>query len=47
MAFLLEGYDDTTLPEKILGCARVKNIDLTKNVRFVGRTDSSKALSFY
>ena len=33
MAFLLEGNDETRLPEKILGCARVKNIDLNKNVR--------------
>jgi hypothetical protein len=36
MAFLLEGYDETTLPERILGSARVKNIDLSKDVRNVG-----------
>ena len=34
MAFLLEGNDESTLPEKVMGCCRMKNVDLTKAPRF-------------
>lgn len=33
MAFLIEGNDETVLPEKVLGCARLKNMEF-KNLRF-------------
>lgn len=35
LAFLFEGYDQTTLPEKVLGCVRLKNVDFGKKLRFV------------
>jgi len=35
MAFLLEGTNESTLPERLLGCARIKRLDFKKDVRFV------------
>eukprot|EP00978_Attheya_sp_CCMP212_P047394 scaffold421344_cov55-Attheya_sp.AAC.1 len=37
MAFLLEGNDESTLPEKVMGCVRLKNADLafSRRVDFV------------
>jgi hypothetical protein len=35
MAFLFEGYDESTLPERVLGCARLKNVEFGKKLRFV------------
>jgi len=33
MVFVLEGNDETTLPEKAFGCCRLKNVDVTKGIR--------------
>lgn len=35
MGFLLEGNDEESLPEKILGCARIKELDFGPHLRFV------------
>mmetsp|Transcript_18019 Transcript_18019/g.29533 ORF Transcript_18019/g.29533 Transcript_18019/m.29533 type:complete len:1072 (+) Transcript_18019:115-3330(+) len=35
LAFLFEGYDESTLPEKVLGCMRLKNVEFGKKLRFV------------
>ena len=35
MAFLFEGYDESTLPERVLGCARLKNVEFGKKLRYV------------
>ena len=35
LAFLFEGYDESTLPEKVLGCVRIKNVEFGKKLRFV------------
>ena len=35
MAFLFEGYDESTLPERVLGCARLKNVEFGKKLRFL------------
>ena len=35
LAFLFEGYNETTLPERVLGCARLKNVEFGKKLRFV------------
>ena len=35
MAFLIEGNDTTTLPEKLLGCVRLKHPDFKQKFRFV------------
>ena len=35
LAFLFEGYDESTLPEKVLGCMRLRNVEFGKKLRFV------------
>merc|ERR1712038_231021 len=35
MAFLMEGDEEESLPEKILGCVRLKHVDLQKDSRLV------------
>ncbi|KAL3804326.1 hypothetical protein HJC23_011254 [Cyclotella cryptica] len=35
LAFLFEGYDASTLPERVLGCVRLKNVEFGKKLRFV------------
>ncbi|KAL7480707.1 hypothetical protein ACHAW6_006374 [Cyclotella cf. meneghiniana] len=35
LAFLFEGYDSSTLPERVLGCVRLKNVEFGKKLRFV------------
>ena len=35
LAFLFEGYDESTLPERVLGCMRLKNVEFGKKLRFV------------
>ncbi|KAL7472941.1 hypothetical protein ACHAXS_013321 [Conticribra weissflogii] len=35
LAFLFEGYDEQTLPERVLGCVRLKNVEFGKKLRFV------------
>ena len=35
LAFLFEGYDESTLPEKVLGTIRIKNVEFGKKMRFV------------
>eukprot|EP00571_Detonula_confervacea_P003365 CAMPEP_0172325374 /NCGR_PEP_ID=MMETSP1058-20130122/53837_1 /TAXON_ID=83371 /ORGANISM="Detonula confervacea, Strain CCMP 353" /LENGTH=1269 /DNA_ID=CAMNT_0013041897 /DNA_START=65 /DNA_END=3874 /DNA_ORIENTATION=- len=35
LAFLFEGYNETTLPERVLGCVRLKNVEFGKKLRFV------------
>jgi hypothetical protein len=39
MAFLLEGNDESTLPEKVMGCVRLKNADLAIDSRRVDVVD--------
>jgi len=40
LAFLFEGYDDQTLPERVLGCVRLKNVEFGKKLRFVESVDA-------
>jgi hypothetical protein len=35
MGFLFEGNDETTLPERIFGCVRIKNMDFGPQLRHV------------
>ena len=35
LAFLFEGYDEETLPERVLGCIRLKNVDFGAKLRFI------------
>lgn len=39
LAFLFEGYNEDTLPERVLGCARLKNAEFGKQLRFVESVD--------
>merc|ERR1712238_444257 len=39
LAFLLEGNSERTLPERVLGCVRMKNIEFGKKLRFVESVD--------
>jgi hypothetical protein len=39
LAFLFEGYGEETLPERVLGCARLKNVEFGKKLRFVESVD--------
>lgn len=39
LAFLFEGYNEQTLPERVLGCARLKNVEFGKKLRFVESVD--------
>lgn len=41
MGFLFEGHDDGTLPERIMGCVRIKKLDFTKPMRHVVCPDDS------
>lgn len=44
MAFVLEGNDESTLPEKVLGCCRLKNVDLANCPRFCEQYEDVDAL---
>lgn len=35
LAFLFEGYDEQTLPERVLGTVRLSNVEFGKKLRFV------------
>jgi hypothetical protein len=37
MGFLLEGNDESTLPERIFGCARMKNVAFGPNLRRISK----------
>lgn len=39
LAFLFEGYNERTLPERVLGCVRLKNVEFGKKLRFVESAD--------
>jgi len=39
LAFLFEGYNERTLPERVLGCVRLKNAEFGKKLRFVESVD--------
>ncbi|KAL9191069.1 hypothetical protein ACHAXT_000775 [Thalassiosira profunda] len=39
LAFLFEGYNESTLPERVLGCVRLKNVEFGKKLRFVECVD--------
>ena len=39
LAFLFEGYNEETLPERILGTVTLKNVEFGKNMRFVESMD--------
>jgi len=39
LAFLFEGNSEDTLPERVLGCARLKNAEFGKKLRFVESVD--------
>lgn len=39
LAFLLEGTSEQTLPERVLGCVRLKNAEFGKKLRFVESVD--------
>jgi len=39
LAFLFEGYNEQTLPERVLGCVRLKNVEFGKKLRFVESVD--------
>mmetsp|Transcript_39030 Transcript_39030/g.90830 ORF Transcript_39030/g.90830 Transcript_39030/m.90830 type:complete len:119 (-) Transcript_39030:646-1002(-) len=41
IAFLLEGYDETTLPERVTGCVRLHNVDFVEGFRFVEGNDDN------
>ena len=35
LAFMFEGYNEQTLPERVMGCVRLKNVEFGKKMRFV------------
>jgi hypothetical protein len=35
LAFLFEGYNEQTLPERVVGTVRLKNVEFGKKLRFV------------
>ena len=39
LAFLFEGYNERTFPERVLGCVRLKNAEFGKKLRFVESVD--------
>jgi hypothetical protein len=39
LAFLFEGYNEQTLPERLLGTVRLKNVEFGKKLRFVESFD--------
>jgi hypothetical protein len=39
LAFLFEGHSEQTLPERVLGCVRLKNAEFGKRLRFVESVD--------
>jgi hypothetical protein len=39
LAFLFEGYNEQTLPERLLGTVRLKNVEFGKKLRFVESID--------
>ena len=39
LVFLFEGYDEQTLPEKVMGTARSRNVEFGKKLRFVESFD--------
>ena len=39
LAFLFEGYDEQTLPERVLGTVRLRNVEFGKKLRFVESFD--------
>lgn len=39
LAFILQGVDESTLPERVMGCVRFKNVDFNKELRFVKEID--------
>jgi hypothetical protein len=39
LAFLFEGYNEETLPERILGTVTLKNVEFGKKMRFVESID--------
>lgn len=44
MGFLLEGKDDIHLPERLIGCARVRNLDFSTAMRKVEQPPSSSPI---
>ena len=39
LAFLFEGYDEQTLPERVLGTVTLRNVEFGKKLRFVESFD--------
>ena len=39
LAFLFEGYNEQTLPERVVGTVRLKNVEFGKKLRFISTTE--------
>lgn len=44
MAFLLEGNDETTLPERVMGCCRLSNVDVESGIRFCKQNNTGSKI---
>merc|ERR1712021_255376 len=44
MVFLLEGNDETTLPEKVMGCCRLSNVDVENGTRFCKQNNTESKI---